>query len=76
MKTNTASEKEILLMELKADRNTSPVFSILKRLDVTDTSVTIEVDIVCVPKRERRRVYHFDRALFPDEELQFLKNML
>ena len=76
MKTNTASEKEILLMELKADRNTSPVFSILKRLDVTDTSVTIEVDTVCVPKRERRRVYHFDRTLFTDEELQFLKNML
>lgn len=76
MKTNTASEKEILLMELKADRNTSPVFSILKRLNVTDTSVTIEVDTVCVPKRERRRVYHFDRALFTDEELQFLKNTL
>ena len=63
-------------MELTADPSTSPVFSILKKLDVTDTTVTLEVDTVCVPKKEQRRVYSFDRDLFTDEELRLLKNML
>lgn len=71
-----SSDKEILLMELTADPNTFPVFSILKKLDVTGTTVTLEVDTVCVPKKEQRKIYHFDRGLFTDEELQFLKNML
>lgn len=71
-----SSEKQILLMELTADPNTSPVFSILKKLDVTDTTVTLEVDTVCVPKKEQRRVHSFDRNLFTDEELQLLKNMV
>lgn len=70
------SDKDILLMELTADPNTSPVFSILKKLNVTDKTVTLEVDTVCVPKKEQRKIYHFDRGLFTDEELQFLKNML
>ena len=70
------ADKNILLMELTADPNTSPVFSILKKLDVTDKTITLEVDTVCVPKKEQRRVHRFDRSLFTDEELQFLKNML
>lgn len=71
-----SSDKDILLMELSADPNTSPVFSILKKLNVTDKTVTLEVDTVCVPKKEQRRVHSFDRSLFTDEELQLLKNML
>lgn len=71
-----SSDKDILLMELSADPNTSPVFSILKRLEVTDTTVMLEVDTVCVPKKEQRKTYCFDRGLFTDEELQLLKNML
>lgn len=76
MESSKSSDKEILLMELAADPNTSPVFSILKKLDVTDTTVTLEVDTVCVPKKEQRRTHQFDRSLFTDEEIQFLKNML
>ena len=71
-----SSDKDILLMELTTDPNTSPVFSILKKLNVTDKTVTLEVDTVCVPKKEQRRVHSFDRSLFTDEELQLLKNML
>ena len=71
-----SSDKEILLMELTADPNTFPVFSILKKLNVTDKTVTLEVDTVCVPKKEQRRVHSFDRSLFTDEELQLLNNML
>ena len=71
-----SSDKEILLMELTADPNTFPVFSILKKLNVTDKTVTLEVDTICVPKKEQRRVHSFDRSLFTDEELQLLKNML
>lgn len=76
MEASKSSDKEILLMELTADPSTSPVFSILKKLNVTDKTVTLEVDTICVPKKEQRRTHQFDRSLFADEEIQFLKNML
>ena len=76
MEASKSADKDILLMELTADPHTSPVFSILKKLDVTGTIVTLEVDTVCVPKKEQRKTYCFDRDLFTDEELRLLKNML